>query len=216
MATSRLTLIHRALQAVVLIHALGFVSTVHAATVDVTVGGVSSGGPYGEPGDPIFMYDPNVININAGDSVRFTNVGGAHNVHFTTLGVTCATGCSDTGGSGAPATSAWTFTRPFATAGTFPFKCDNHGDSFGMTGTITVHGTTSAGPGTVAFSSASYSTKETSGTAVLTVARSGGSDGAVSRELRRDRRHRGRGQEFSARLGHPELGPATPPTRPSR
>lgn len=159
----------------VLVVILGLPSALAAATTEVTVGGT---GVYG--GD-ILSFSPNTFTIHVGDSVHFTNAGGMHNVDFTSIGVKCANGCSDTGGTTTdPLDAAWSFTRTFNTAGTFPFMCDMHGGApYNMKGTITVQPAASQ-PGTLAFSLASYSVSEAAALATITVTRTGGDDGAVS------------------------------------
>lgn len=92
-----------------------------------------------------FVYTPNSLTIQIGDTVTFTNDpvdggGGFHNVHATggpTL-FQCSVTCS--AGSNTPNGSAWKQTISFPTAGTVNFQCDQHA-GFGMSGTITVQGT---------------------------------------------------------------------------
>ena len=105
----------------------------------VTVGGTSDGGYYG--GMPILMFSPSQLTISVGDSVTFTNAGGAHNVHADDDSFRCAQGCDGQGGNGDPSTEAWTTSITFNHAGTFAYHCDNHA-SYGMTGTIIVQDAT--------------------------------------------------------------------------
>jgi plastocyanin len=93
-------------------------STTNAgSTMDVTVGGASN------------TYQPDSIDIVSGDSVRFTNAGGNHNVVWV----------DGAPGSGSPSTSAWVHTRTFGSAGAFTFYCSVHGSpASGMRGTVTV------------------------------------------------------------------------------
>ena len=113
-------------------------------TVDVggqTTGGDGYGGGYTSP---VLAFGPTPLTINAGDSVTFTNLGGAaHNVHADDNSFRCASGCDDSGGSGNPSAANWTFTRTFPTAGTIAYHCDVHA-SMGMTGSIVVNATTPA------------------------------------------------------------------------
>jgi plastocyanin len=105
----------------------------------VNVGGTMGGG-YGY-GNPVLQFSPANITINAGDSVTFTNLGGAmHNVHADDNSFRCANGCDDTGGDGSPSASDWTFTRTFSTPGTITYHCDIH-SGMGMVGSITVNST---------------------------------------------------------------------------
>ena len=107
-----------------------FVSTFASASDHaVTVGG---------NGD---MFSPSTLTINAGDTVTFTDVSGSHNVVSDTGLFRCANGCDGDGkgGSGNIAGS-WTVTIPFATAGTFGYFCEAHGNpGVGMHGTIRVN-----------------------------------------------------------------------------
>jgi plastocyanin len=85
-----------------------------ASTADVEISGTS--------------FVPRDVQVRPGDTVRWTNDGGGHNVHF------------DDGQFQQPAmpSTAWTtVSRTFATAGTYRYVCDAHG-AFGMTGTVTV------------------------------------------------------------------------------
>ena len=118
----------------------------------VVVGG-STGGYYG--GTPILMFNPPNITINVGDTVRFTNADGPHNVHADNGSFRCAQGCDGQGGNGDPIDSAWTSTVAFTQAGVITYRCDNHGAA-GMTGTITVQGAQPTGnvPITGAFTGA--------------------------------------------------------------
>lgn len=76
-----------------------------------------------------FEFDPQVVDIQVGDTVVWTNVGGTHNVASD----------DDTTFSSAPAVAPWTFSHTFTAAGPFPYHCDVH--PF-MTGTVNVSGNT--------------------------------------------------------------------------
>jgi len=104
----------------------------------VAVGGLN-GGYYGD--QPVLMFAPANLTINVGDTVRFTNSGGPHNVHADDESFRCAEGCDGAGGNGNPDSSAWVSIVTFNQAGTVAYHCDNHAGA-GMTGTITVQGTT--------------------------------------------------------------------------
>ncbi|HXO19809.1 MAG TPA: Calx-beta domain-containing protein, partial [Thermoanaerobaculia bacterium] len=136
----------------------------------------------GDPGGYYNNFMPSTLQIHAGDSVTWTNVsGGNHDVHADDNSFRCANGCDDTGGNGSPSTAAWSFTRTFNTAGTINYHCETHG-SMGMVGSITVLASPPPQPlpGTLRFSSPNYSLSEGGGSAVITVSRTGGSDGQVS------------------------------------
>jgi plastocyanin len=122
---------------------------VSAATHTVTVGGVS-GGYYGD--QEVLMFSPADLTIDAGDSVIFTNAGGAHNVHADDESFRCARGCDGgaSGGNGDPSTDEWHATVTFDHAGSVSYHCDNHA-GMGMTGTITVRSTTADVPITSGF-----------------------------------------------------------------
>jgi plastocyanin len=88
-----------------------------AMTVDVTASGTT-----------FSMPD---VTIAPGDTVRWTNGGGTHNVHF------------DDGSFQMPASpsSSWggSVERRFDVVGTYTYRCDMHA-AFGMTGRVTVAG----------------------------------------------------------------------------
>jgi plastocyanin len=116
-------------------------------------------------------FSPKTPTINVGDTVRWTLMGGSHNVN------------SDTGlfRSGNVSTSWGPFDHTFNSAGTFGYHCEAHGSAgFAMFGTITVAGGGGGTPGSLQFSVASTSVNESAGTKTITVTRSGGDDGAVS------------------------------------
>lgn len=129
-------------------------------------------------------FIPSQLTIQVGDSVTWTKGPTTlfHNAVFPG-NVSCANGCSDSGGNGAPAPTAWSFTRTFNTAGQITYYCAVHGNAqgLGMAGRITVEGGGGGGnPGALRFSSSSYSRNEGGGSATIAVQRVGGSDGAVS------------------------------------
>ncbi|MGA9422260.1 MAG: plastocyanin/azurin family copper-binding protein [Rhodanobacteraceae bacterium] len=104
----------------------------------VVVGGTSGGGGYG--GGPILMFSPQNLTIAIGDTVTFTNAGGApHNVHADNDSFRCAEGCDGDGhgGNGTPSAASWTSTVAFNQSGSFGYHCDIHG-TLGMTGTVVV------------------------------------------------------------------------------
>lgn len=127
-----------------------------AATVDVGI--VGNG------------FSPSTVNIQVGDTVRWTNdTGTFHDVK------------ANDNSYGNTAGTSWTFTHTFSAPGSFGYYCSIHGfPGGGMAGTVVVSGGTSSEPGTLRFSQASYSANESAGTATITVQRIDGDDGAVS------------------------------------
>jgi plastocyanin len=125
-------------------------ATALARTVNVSVGGYTSGGDYGGYGGsdtPVLMFNPANVTIDVGDSVTFTNLGGVsvpHNVHADDNSFRCANGCDGGGGDGTPAANQWTATVTFTKAGIVDYHCDIH-QSMGMTGRITVNAVAAAG-----------------------------------------------------------------------
>ncbi len=86
-------------------------------------------------------FTPANISIQAGDTVRWENLGNNnHNVASTDLNFLfrCAGGCEDTGGNGNPAGPGWlsevTFHQPDSN---IPYVCEPH-VGFGMTGSVSV------------------------------------------------------------------------------
>lgn len=80
-----------------------------------------------------FSYAPKTLTIQPGDTVRWTNAGGSHNVQ------------ADDGSFGnTVSSSAWSFSHVFNTPGEFGYHCAPHGSpGFGMFGTVRVEGTAS-------------------------------------------------------------------------
>lgn len=79
-------------------------------------------------------FDPDVLNIVAGDTVTWINGGGFHNV------------VADDGSftSGAPSTDLWQFSHTFHQGGTYDYHCEVH-QAEGMVGTINVEGVFASG-----------------------------------------------------------------------
>jgi plastocyanin len=75
-------------------------------------------------------FTPSDLTISVGDTVRWENHGGFHNV------------LADDGSftNGPPSSSAWTYTRVFTFAGNFQYYCEIHGapGGVGMSGIIRV------------------------------------------------------------------------------
>jgi plastocyanin len=85
--------------------------------------------------DP-FSFDPQVVTINQGETVTWSNdSGGLHNVKF------------DDGSFEQPpdpSFATWTVSRTFNQAGSFGYVCRQHASS-GMTGTVVVQPATTSG-----------------------------------------------------------------------
>ena len=79
-----------------------------------------------------FSYSPRNLNIQRGDTVVWSNMGGGHNVVADNNSFT----------SGAVSAAAWTFSHTFTDAGQFPYYCSPHGGpgGEGMSGVISVAG----------------------------------------------------------------------------
>ncbi|MFN7962914.1 MAG: Calx-beta domain-containing protein [Thermoanaerobaculia bacterium] len=135
---------------------------------------------------PGTTFSPSTVNISVGDSVRWTNSGGFHNVRADNDSFRCANGCDGSGGDGSPSTSAWSAVVTFNTAGTFRYYCEIHGapGGGGMSGMVVVgQGPPPPPPplpGQLRFSNNSYNVNEGGGNATITVQRVGGDDGAVA------------------------------------
>jgi plastocyanin len=149
-----------------------FAAVASAANFTITASGMS--------------FSPETVTLHAGDSITVQNTGGTHNFTADDNSFRCAAGCDDQGGDGTPA-SGWTFTRTFPAVGTFPYHCEVHGfPGGGMHGTIVVEAGGGGGgggtphPGALGLSQASYTVTEGTAQAQITVARTGGADGAVS------------------------------------
>ena len=77
-----------------------------------------------------FAFNPVVITVNVGDTIIWTDAGGFHTVTGTGTEPLC-------GGSSFSAVGQ-TCVHTFTTAGSFPYQCNFHGASFGMTGLVNV------------------------------------------------------------------------------
>ena len=97
---------------------LAAAASASAATVQVTATSTPDG-----------AFLPRTVTIRVGDTVRWTNTDGMHNVVAD----------DNTWTSGPPTVAPWTFSRTFTTAGTFGYNCNLHGSpGFGMFGTVIV------------------------------------------------------------------------------
>jgi plastocyanin len=78
------------------------------------------------------QFDPASLTINIGDTVRWTNTSGFHNVNATTV-----TFPNNPESFGRSVDANWTFLHDFTIAGTYEYQCDAH-YSMAMTGVIVV------------------------------------------------------------------------------
>ena len=110
-----------------------------------------------------FSFSPATVNINVGDTVVWSGLGGGHNV---------------VADDGSFRSDGDVFQHTFNSVGTFGYICEPH-VSFGMTGTVIVGGGAGEQPGTLKLSGTAFNVIE--GNSVnLQVQRVGGDDGAVS------------------------------------
>ncbi|TDR47605.1 plastocyanin [Tahibacter aquaticus] len=87
-------------------------------------------------------FQPNFLEIRAGDTVTFRQVAGFHNVATLAGAVTAfrcgPNGCDGVGsGNGEPGGGVWSQTVAFPTMGTIDYLCDVHGQV--MSGSIVVN-----------------------------------------------------------------------------
>lgn len=88
---------------------------------------------------PAATFSPAVLEVAVGDTVRFRNRGGLHNVVADDLSFRCARGCDGRGGNGAPSSEIWFADVSFPTVGPIGYYCEQHGSpTEGMRGTIVV------------------------------------------------------------------------------
>ena len=90
---------------------------------------------------PGMTFSPATVTIAEGDTVRFVNRGGLHNVKANDNSFRCAHGCDGDGhgGNGAPSLDIWFAVVTFPLAGTIGYYCETHGTpTSGMRGTIIV------------------------------------------------------------------------------
>lgn len=85
-----------------------------------------------------FVFVPDVLSIQAGDTVTWTNEGGTHNVSAPGF-FRCANGCDGQGGNGDPASNPWSFSITFDSPAVIDYVCEPHA-ALGMRGTINVGG----------------------------------------------------------------------------
>ncbi|MFI4968718.1 MAG: plastocyanin/azurin family copper-binding protein [Lysobacterales bacterium] len=86
--------------------------------------------------NPDMTFTPADITIHQGDSIRFENAGGLHNVHADDGSFECSLDCSL---HNTPNSSPWQVSVRFNRLGTLGYYCDQHGNpTGGMRGSITV------------------------------------------------------------------------------
>ena len=86
--------------------------------------------------NPDATFTPSYLLIYYGDTVKFVNEGGLHNVHADDDRFICSLNCTT---HNAPSTQAWQVTVRFNRLGGFGYYCDAHGDlNGGMRGMIEV------------------------------------------------------------------------------
>ena len=114
------------------------VGLLRAASVAVLVAGAFGGGAAQAAehavGVSSNVFTPADLTVAVGDTVRWTNSGGFHNVRFDGEMI---------GQPVAPDNAMWAVARTFTTAGTFSYYCEQH-RVVGMTGVVRV--TTVAAP----------------------------------------------------------------------
>lgn len=154
------------------------VAVARAATVDVAIVG--------------FSFSPSTVNIQVGDTVRWTNNSG--NFHDVT---------ANDSSFGSAASTSFTFSQTFNAPGSFGYFCSFHGGpNAGMAGTVVVSGGGGNDqPGTLRFSQTSYTAGEAGGSANVTVQRVDGDDGAVSVQFAATAGTATAGADFTATSG---------------
>ena len=83
------------------------------------------------------IFTPKDITIDVGETVRWVNKGGTHNVNGTQA---TFPNNPESFGNGAESSEAWTYNFKFTKVGKYDYQCDPHA-AHGMTGTVTVLGT---------------------------------------------------------------------------
>lgn len=125
--------------------------------------------------DGAVTFRPTTITVQPGQSVCWTWSGSvAHTIK-----------ADDDSFSSGPPSTAGTFKRTYNRAGNYGFYCQVHGTTGGgMRGLVTVRAEGGepepTGPGTLSFSPAAYTVGENVSSVVLTVERTGGSEGKVT------------------------------------
>ena len=145
-----------------------------------------------------FEFSPKTVTIAVGDTVRWTNATGMiHDVR------------ADDASFASPAGSNFVFSHTFNAPGTEGYHCVFHGGpGVSMFGTVVVAAGAGGGggggggePGILRLSAALYTVGEAAGTAVITVQRTAGDDGAVSVGYSAAAGSASAGQDFTAVSG---------------
>ena len=99
-----------------------------------TLHNISAGGG---PAGPTPFYSPQFITINVGDTVRWTNTGGSHNVDGS-----LATYPNNPEGfrNGPPSSNLWVYDKVFTIPGFYEFSCEQSSHAQTQFGSITVMG----------------------------------------------------------------------------
>jgi plastocyanin len=137
-------------------------------------------------------FSPASVTVDPGQPVCWTWSGSEHTVKGDDGSFT----------SGPPAANG-TFQRTFNAPGTYGYYCQVHGTlTGGMRGTVVVRGNSGgSGAGTLALLSNSYTADEGIGALTLTVARTGGSDGAATVKYETPSGTAKSKKDFTARTG---------------
>ena len=81
-------------------------------------------------------FSPASITIHQGDTIRFENGGGAHNIHADDDRFICSVNCTT---DNAPSSTQWSVVVRFDELGTIGYYCDKHGGTGGgMRGSVVV------------------------------------------------------------------------------
>lgn len=148
-------------------------------------------------------FSPSTVTVDTSQTVCIRNTSSmGHNFHVPGL-IRCAGACSSPYNANDPASDPkgnWVTRLHFGQAGTLAYHCDAHGQA--MSGQIIVQGTGGggSGPGSLAFGGATYGVGE-SGSATITVRRTGGDDGAVSVSYATSNGTATAGSDYTARTG---------------
>jgi plastocyanin len=149
---------------------------IHPAAALLLLAAAALAGPAGAATHDVdsrdFIFVPADLTIAPGDTVRWTNSQGSHNVVAN----------NGSFSSGAVRSGNWVFSHTFDSVGDFRYFCQLHGTvtGFGMAGIVRVVAAGGdAAPGNLRFAANNANVSE-GNTATLTVQRVGGDDGAVS------------------------------------
>jgi plastocyanin len=86
--------------------------------------------------NPDLTFTPATVVVVQGESVRFTNAGGFHNVHADDDTFVCSVNCTTNNG---PNSAEWSVVLKFQKVGAIGYYCEEHGGTGGgMRGTIVV------------------------------------------------------------------------------